>query len=120
MKKKSSFVILIILFFLGILCPSICVASQSYQTVHNDACCETERGSTTHDSQCCSDSNSSQISKVILAEHRLLSDITFITLGITELPGHSFVSNNQFNAVCLLLLRPPDNLLCLNTIRLLC
>lgn len=117
MKKNLPFLLLILFFLLGTLCPNICGAVESAKQIHTHDCCANQNVPDAH--PCC-DSNGSDISKASPSYPIVLSDITFIFLGNTDLPKRPLTQKNPSTIIQLSLLRPPDYLMCLNTLRLLC
>jgi len=116
--KKLSFGILIGVFFLGILCPSICAAIGELASSQSHDCCSTKNIPLAKP-PCCS-SHELELSKATSQLPTFLSDIHFVYL-------HWFFSHHEFfipatflRSEIILLTRPPDYLIALNTIRLLC
>ncbi|MSR88464.1 MAG: hypothetical protein EXS67_02280 [Candidatus Margulisbacteria bacterium] len=117
MKKNLPFLFLILFFFLGTLCPNICGAIESANQVHAHGCCSNQNAP---DAPPCCDSHGSDISKVSSSHPIVLSDVAFVILGNIDLPKQSLAQKNPATIIQLSLLRPPDYLMCLNTLRLLC
>ena len=117
MKKNLPFLLLILFFFLGTLCPNIFGAVESAKQVHTHDCCANQN---VPDTPPCCDSHGSDISKASPSHSIVFSDVAFVVLGNIGLQKQSLTQKNPATIIQLSLLRPPDYLMCLNTLRLLC